>query len=105
MHGGHIIKKHRKSQHYIIHNLVSSNHTSFIEDFPATYGGHYSHSEHAYKHTFTHAYTPKYILKTVFWHRIQKLIHSISKNLMCLLVYAKMITKSNSKQSSNSKHC
>ena len=63
MHGEHTMKKPRKSQCYIIHNLVSSNHTSFIEDFPRTYGGHYSHTEHAYKHTFTHAYTPKYIIK------------------------------------------
>ena len=98
------MKKPRKSQRYINHNLVSSDHTSFIEDFSGTYGGHYSHTEHAYKHTFTHANTPKYILQTIFWLRIQKLIHSISKNLMCLSVYAKMVTKSNSKQSSNSKH-
>ena len=66
MHGGHIMKKPRKSQCYISHNLVSSNHTSFIEGFPGKYDGHYSHTQHAYKHTFTHAYTPKYILKIVF---------------------------------------
>ena len=66
IHEGHIMKKPRKSQCYISHNLVSSNHTSFIEGFPGTYGGHYSHAQHAYKHTFTHAYTPKYILKIVF---------------------------------------
>ena len=66
MHGGHTMKKPRKSQCYMSYNLVSSNHTLFIEDSPGTYGGHYSHTEHTYKHTFIHAYTPKYILKTVF---------------------------------------
>ena len=61
MHGGHIMKKPKKSQGYISLNLVSSNYTLFIEDFIGTYGGHYPNTEHAYKHTFIHAHTKIHI--------------------------------------------
>ena len=65
MHGGHIMKKPRKSQHYIIHNLVSSNHTSFIEDFPRTHGGHYSYRTRLQTHIHTCIHTKIHIKKNI----------------------------------------
>ena len=58
-------EKSKKSGLHKSPSLISPNHTSFIEDFPGTYGKHCPHTEHAYKHTFIHAHTKIHIKHSI----------------------------------------
>ena len=46
-------------------SCISPNHTSFIEDFPGTYGRHCPHTKHAYKHTFINAHIKIHIKHSI----------------------------------------